>query len=230
MVLSAHQPHYLPWLGYFDKISNSDIFVFLDNVQYKRREFQNRNKIRLRDGTIWLIVPVLSRENYYIKIKDVRIDNSIGWQGDHWKSILLNYKKTPDFTKYADFFESVYTKQKWDRLEDLNVAIIKYILEVLGIKRPIYFEKDLNIEKEKTERIIDICKVLGVDSYLSGMGGKNYLQEHRFKEEGIELQYQNYQHPRYRQYYPGFQSQLSIIDLLFNHGDKSFNILTGRAQ
>ena len=224
MIVSVHQPQYLPWIGYFHKIAHSDVFVFLDNVQYKKREFQNRNKIRTKEGWLWLTVPVITKGRFTQKMKEVLIDNTSNWHKKHWQSIEMNYSKAKYFNEYKEFFKSLYEKE-WDKLIDLNVFIIKYINELLNIKIPVYYESDLNIEGEKTTRIINICKKLNADTYLSGIGGKEYLIEEEFIKTGIKLIYQNFKHPVYTQVYPGFEPFMSIVDLLFNCGKESKNLL-----
>lgn len=225
MIISVHQPQYIPWLGYFHKILDSDAFVFLENVQYKKREFQNRNKVRTKNGFIWLTVPVISKGRYYQRIKDVEIDNTKPWQRKHWEGIKFNYSGAEFFNDYARFFERLYN-EKWNRLLDLNVEIVKFFLDCFRIKTPLYFEDTLNVSGEGTERIIGICKGLGAKKYLSGTGGKGYLDEDLFEKNGIELLYQNFTHPEYKQAYDGFVPNLSAIDLLFNCGEKSMGILT----
>lgn len=228
MILSVHQPQYIPWLGFFAKIAASDMFVFLDQVQYKAREYQNRNKIRTRDGSLWLTVPVLSKGVREQRIGDVRIDNTIDWQKKHWNTLLRAYAKAAFFKQYADFFEQVYTRP-WEKLIDLNIHIIKYILDVLTIQTPLYYESALPVSSTKTDRIIDICRACKADIYLSGMGGKDYLEEDKFHNHTIRLIYQNFQHPVYNQHTMkaalDFIPYLSVIDLLFNEGVQSRDIL-----
>lgn len=224
MILSVHQPQYLPWLGYFDKIDKSDAFVFLDKAQYKKREYQNRNKIRTRDGWTWLTVPVISKGRYNQKIYEVEIGNAIDWQASHWNSLKASYNKAAYFKDYLDFFEEVYTS-KWNKLAKLNVYIIKYLLVCLNINTPLYYESDLKTTNQGTERIAEICKKLGADTYLSGIGGKAYLDESLLSQEGIKLAYQDFYHPQYRQQYDGFEPYMAAIDLLFNHGKDSLQIL-----
>ncbi|MFH2137128.1 MAG: WbqC family protein [Candidatus Omnitrophota bacterium] len=231
MIVSVHQPQYLPWLGYFDKISKSDCFVFLDTVQYKIREFQNRNKIRIKDGCIWLSVPVMSKGHYKQNIDEVCIDNDADWAIEHKKSLMVWYGKSAYFKKYFPFFEDVYSK-KWDKLIDLNIYIIKYILEQLKINTPLYLESELGSTKKSTERIIEICQKLEADIYLSGSGGKDYMDEGLFSQTGISLQYQQFNHPCYQQQFIStahpFHPYMSIIDLLFNEGPRSINIIRGQ--
>jgi hypothetical protein len=217
MILSVHQPQYLPWIGYFDKIRKSDAFVFLDNVQYKKREFQNRNKIRTKDGWLWLTVPVITKDRYYQKIGEVEINNETCWTAEHWKSIEHNYAKAKFFHEYRDVFEAVFLR-KWERLSDINIHITKILLEIFNIKTPVQFESDLNIDATSTQRIIDLCKRLNADVYLSGAGGKAYMEEDLFVQNHIRLEYQEFTHPTYPQTFPGFEPYLSIIDYLFNCG------------
>lgn len=221
MIVSVHQPQYIPWLGFFDKIKRSDCFVFLDLVQYKAREFQNRNKIRTKDGAMWLTVPVISKGLGRQKINDVLIENESPWQHKHWGGIHSSYARAPFFKRYSGFFEDVYSR-KWEKLIDLNVHIIKYILQELRIDTQLRFESQIGTTKESTERIIEICKKLNADTYLSGAGGKDYLDEERFRQENIKMEYQHYDHPSYPQAFGDeFVSYLSAIDLLFNQGEKS---------
>ncbi len=227
MIISVHQPQYLPWLGYFDKIAQSDCFVFLDNVQYKEREFQNRNKIRVARGWLWLTVPVVSKGEGRQNISEVRIDNEVPWQRKHLGSLKTAYSNAPYFKEYFPFMEDVLSR-KWMFLKDLNVEIINYFLKELSISTPISFESDLNITTTRTERIVDICKKLKADTYLSGSGGKEYLDESLFGKEGLKLLYQDYNHPQYQQCFEPFEPYMSVIDLLFNYGKEAREILLSR--
>ena len=223
MIVSVHQPQYLPWLGYFHKICHSDVFVFLDNVQYKKREFQNRNRIRTKQGAMWLTVPVLN-EGSYPNISDVRIDNFQEWRARHWKSICSNYSKSEFFDSYSGFFKDLYEK-KWERLVDLNICIVKHVNGLLDLNKDVYLESQFNIKTTNTERIIDICKTLKADTYLSGIGGRGYLDEKLFGSNSIRLIYQDFKHPEYGQRHEPFIPFMSAIDFLFNHGADELKIL-----
>ncbi len=231
MIVSVHQPQYLPWLGYFDKIDKSDCFVFLDTVQYKIREFQNRNKIRIKDKWIWLTVPVKTKGEFRQRICDIEIDKERDWASRHKKSLTAWYGQAPFFEAYFPFFESVFTK-KWEKLADLNIHVIKYILKQLKIDTPLYFESEIGTTKKSTERIIEICRKLNADTYLSGIGGRDYLKEDEFKKVGIRLIYQQFNHPPYHQQYLSdnqpFEPYMSVVDLLFNEGPKSIDIIRNR--
>jgi len=226
MIVSVHQPQYIPWLGYFDKIAKSDAFVFLDNVQYKEREFQNRNKIRTAQGAAWLTVPVISQGLGRQNISAVRIDNELDWKRKHLGGLRSAYAGSRYFSKYYPEFEAILARE-WEYLKDLNVAIIKYMLVELSITTTISFESDLNIASTRSQRIIDICRRLQADTYLSGSGGKDYLDVTLFSREKISLLYQEFRHPEYEQRFRPFLPLMSVLDLLFNCGPESRKILTG---
>ncbi|MBU0502999.1 MAG: WbqC family protein [Candidatus Omnitrophota bacterium] len=227
MIISMHQPQYIPWLGYFDKIAKSDCFVFLDKVQYKPREFQNRNKVRAASGSLWLSVPVISKDKGRQVIDSVVVDNELPWQRKHLETFKSCYGKADFFDEHKEFLNQVYT-QKREGLVDLNIFIIDYILKQLAIALPIYRESELDIRNTATDRIIDICRKLKADTYLSGAGGKEYLEEAKFPQAGIKLLYQDFKHPAYRQQFMknagDFMPCMSILDLLLNEGPKSREI------
>lgn len=228
MIISVHQPQYLPWIGYFDKIDKSDCFVFLDTVQYKTREFQNRNRIRIKGKWIWLTVPVKSKGHFHERIDMVQVDNESDWAQDHCKSLKTWYAHAAYFNEYFPFFEDVFSR-RWERLVDLNIHIIKYLLETLKIDTEIKFDSEIGTETKSTDRIIEICGKLGAKDYLSGSGGRAYLEEEKFAQNGINLIYQDFKHPCYRQQFTekekDFEKYMSVIDLLFNEGPASMEII-----
>lgn len=228
MIIAVHQPQYLPWLGYFDKIARSDLFVFLDNVQYKKREFQNRNRIKTPSGAIWLTIPVQTKRAHHQKICDVQIDNSTDWRHKHWGTIERNYRKAAYFFEYESEIRALYHFAP-QKLYKLNQSCVRLLTKLLNISTPIILESELGITSTRTERIIDICQKMGGTIYLSGAGGMNYLDENRFVETGIQLKYQNYVHPTYPQLYNDFIPYMSVIDLLFNCGVDSMKFLKGKA-
>jgi len=224
MILTAHQPVYLPWLGLFHKIAISDAFCYFDDVQYLVKDWNNRNKIKTQSGEIWLTVPVLTKEYREKPIRLIEINNSVDWRKKHWKSIYLSYKKTTYFNKYSDFFEDVY-KKEWQYLTELNEYMLKWFLKELGIKVKYYKASELNFVGYKSDLVLDMCKKLGADLYIFGALGKDYAKEGDFAKEGIKIYFQDYKHPVYPQLYGNFLPYISIIDLLFNCGPKSFEIL-----
>lgn len=217
MIMTIHQPEYLPYIGFFDRIARADIFVILDDVQYQKNGFINRNKIKSSQGWQWLTVPVKQREALN-RINKVEINNEIDWRDKHWKAILYNYNKAPYFKKYSDFFQKLYQKE-WNFIADLNIYLIKNIMDMLGIKKEIKLSSLLKIKGESTERLVNICQTFKADTYLSGVGGRKYLDLKKFKKQNIKVIFQEFTHPVYPQQFPqkGFISNLSIIDLLFNN-------------
>lgn len=231
MIFAVHQPQYLPWLGFFDKLERCDVFVFLDNVQYKHREFQNRNRIRTKDGTMWLTVPVHAEQGQLIR--DVLIDNTRAWGEEHLKSLKAWYGRAPFFGEKIKFFESLYAGS-WEKLIDLNVATIRFFCKEFDITTRTVFESELNITGTGTQRIANIGRALQADTYLSGAGGRDYLDEGLLKEAGRRLVYQDYAHPRTAQLFMAsdedFVPSLSAVDLLFNSGPESSAILKGGGE
>lgn len=222
MIATIHQPQYIPWLGYFDKIDKADIFVILDNVQYKKNEWQNRNRIKTINGWQWLTVPVLYK--FPEKINEVKVNNKVDWRRKHFQALLTNYAKAPYFSLYKGELKEIFEKE-WNILSDINTHLIKYFLKVLGIKTKVVIASQFDLSDEPSERLIDICKIVNADKYLSGKDGINYMKTERFKEEGIELMFQEFEPPVYDQMFGDFVIGLSIIDLLFNYGQKSRNVL-----
>lgn len=222
MIISIHQPAYLPWLGYFHKILLADVFVVLDVVQYEKNSFINRNKIKTGYGVSgWLTVPIKRnmglKENFLTKTE---IDNARKWSADHYKTIELNYVKTPYYRLYQDFFRGYYQKD-WRFLNDLCKEFLQFIVAVLEIKTEIVYASELpDFETKKSDLVLDICKYFCADFYVSGNLGKDYLLEGNFTKNKIRIYYQDFHHPVYRQKFGEFISNLSILDALFNIGAK----------
>ena len=224
MRVTILQPSYLPWLGFFEQMSRSDKFVLLDDVQYTRRDWRNRNRIRVKEGWAWLTVPVLQKSKFSQSLLETRIDNSVAWRKKHLETLRLHYCKAPFFADYFPLCQQVYEKD-WTYLLDLCLGTIELIKQGLGIETLILRSSELETSGEKTERLLSICRALQATHYLSGDAGSNYISETDFASQGIALEYQDYTHPVYSQRYPGFVSHLSAIDLLFNFGKESLNIL-----
>jgi hypothetical protein len=215
-VVAIHQPEYLPWLGFFKKMMNSEIFVFLDDAQFTKKGWQNRNQIRTKDGMTLLSIPVHAHS--YPKINEITIDNNKNWSKRHKKSILFNYAKAPYFEEFKDFIESVFEK-KFEYLVDLNAEIIKRVMNELKIKSKIIFSSDLKISKKGSDMVLDICKAVGADYYITGtVWAQSHLRIDEFKKSNIHVEFQKFQHPTYKQFHGEFMPGMSIIDLLFNEG------------
>ncbi|MDI6780923.1 MAG: WbqC family protein [bacterium] len=231
MIVSIHQPDYLPWLGFFDKICLCDVFVLLDNVQFSKNYFTNRNKIRTSQGWTWLTVPVLSKGKSEQRIDEVKINNisEKKWAEKQWKTIEQNYKKAPFFSEHADFFYRLYSKE-WDSLTELNKTIIYYLVDAFELKTRICEVAEIKAEGNGTELLFNICQALGANTYLSGAFGKEYLDEDLFSNHGIKVIYQEFSHPEYKQVFEPFIPNMSAIDLILNYGDDSLQILRQKVQ
>ncbi len=213
----------LGW-DFFHKVLLSDVFVLLDNVQFEKNSFNNRNKVKTANELTWLTVPVQTKGKFGINLNEIKIDPKQLWQKKHLNTIMFNYKRAPYFDDYFSFFEDIY-QRKWERLIDLNLFILDYLFKMLEIDTKIILASSLEIYEKKSELVLNICKYYKSDIYISGKLGKDYLIADDFKQAGIEIYYQDYLHPEYKQLFRGFQPYLSIIDLLFNHGSKSKEIL-----
>jgi len=224
MIISIHQPQYLPWLGLIERIARSDIFVLLDNVPYSKNYFYNRNRIKTANGWIWLTIPVLFSGKYGQLIKDIRIDNKVKWREDHWKSIYFAYKKAPSFESYQKLFEEYYSRD-WESLAEAGIESMRILLEQYGIKTRLVRASELSAQGQKEELLINICRELGADEYLSGPDGRNYLNLEEWESAGINVEFQEFRHPLYSQLQGEFIPQMSALDLLFNCGEKSCPIL-----
>lgn len=224
MILTAHQPVYLPWLGLFHKIALADKFISFDQVQYQPKDWNNRNKIKTPQGLIWLSVPVL-RKGYLEKtITDIEINNNEPWARKHLKSLQVAYAKAPYFIKYFDFFEDTYNR-RWDSLVELNAYMLNWFLETLGIDISVHSAAEWAFRGEKSDLVLDMCKQVKADTYIFGALGKDYADVSAFESAGVRVIFQEYNHPTYSQLYGEFAPYLSIVDLLFNCGDESLDIL-----
>ena len=233
MILTIMQPAYLPWLGYFDRIAKSDLFIVLDHVQLdmnSKTKFANRNKIRTPQGWSWLTVPLKTKGKYgKLYINELETTDDQSWQRKHLQSLKGNYAKAPFFKEHLDFFEKLYETPQ-PHLKALADNIMQYLLGGFEIKTPVQFSSDLKVDGEKDELILNLCRHAGCKTYISGPFGRDYLNKNRFKEEGIELLFHDYRHPEYEQNFDGFEPYMSAIDLLFNKGPESLKILSNSTE
>jgi hypothetical protein len=220
--IAIHQPQYLPWLGYFDKLDSADVFILLDTVQFKKHEWQNRNRIRTKEGWQWLTVPIIDR--FPEPLGQVEISASVDWQRKHAQSLHLNYGRAPHWDPLGPTLLALL-RRPWRRLCDLNVAIIALLCDHLGVTTRCVLASTLTAREEPTDRLIDLCRAMGGTEYLAGQGGSGYMDMGRFVEAGIAVSAQAYRHPEYPQRYTPFVSHLSVVDLVFNCGPESVAIL-----
>lgn len=229
MILAAHQPAYIPWLGLVDKIAQADTFVSFDRVQYLPKEFQNRNRIKTAHGPIWLTVPV-HRKGYRVKpLNEILVNNELPWRRRHWRSIQMAYGKAPFFDQYAHALEEFYAFE-WRRLADLNEAMLQWLLAELGVDVTFLRASDHDFQGTKSELVLDMCRRLGATTYIFGALGRDYADVAAFEAAGVEVRFQDYQHPVYSQLHGAFVPNLSVLDLLLNCGPDSLRIIRGRER
>ncbi|NQU59147.1 MAG: WbqC family protein [Rhodospirillales bacterium] len=224
MILTAHQPVYLPWLGLFHKIALADRFISFNQVQYQAKDWNNRNKIKTPQGPIWMTVPVLRKGRLEKSYQDIEINNSINWGRKHWQAMRLNYAKAPFFGKYADYFEDIYARE-WRTLMELNETMLQWFVDTLGIDIKIESAGDFDFQGTKGDLVADMCRKTGATTYIFGVQGRDYADIAAFESAGVKLYFQDYTHPEYPQLSETFEPYMSIVDLLFNCGEGSLDIL-----
>jgi len=225
------QPGYLPWLGFFELMQGCELFVFLDDVPYTKKDWRSRNRIRSQEGFQWLTVPVLSRGKRGQLISEAKVDNTVLWGKKHLKAIKWNYSKARCFNQYIGYFEEIYAKS-WDYLLDLDLEMIRLLAEQFCILTPVIKASDLGIEGLSGNlRVIEICKRLSATTLYDSAGAIPFIDGCLFAEAGIRVVFQSYAHPVYTQTLQPFLPFMSAIDLLFNEGANSKDILlSGKGQ
>lgn len=212
------QSNYIPWKGYFDLINRVDELVLFDSVQYTRRDWRNRNKIKTPDGSKWLTIPVLTKGKFEQRICDAVIKHD-HWRDEHWKSLQFNYARARHFETYADRFETLYQGSSERNLSQVNYAFITAVCDILGIETRITWSMDYDMPDDQTGRLIYLCQQLGGTGYISGPSARDYLDEDQFRAAGIKVTYMDYSdYPVYEQLFPPFDHHVSILDLIFNAG------------
>jgi hypothetical protein len=215
------QSNYIPWKGYFDIINLVDEFIVFDDVQYTRRDWRNRNRIKTANGSVWLTIPVEVKGKYFQAINETRI-NDKDWNKKHWKTIAQHYGKATFFKQYKDLFEDLYLGTNEFFLSLVNIHFIKAVCKILGITTRISNSSDYKIIEGKTERLVDLCRKTNATEYLSGPAAKDYIDEDLFDQENIRLSWMDYSgYPEYEQLYPPFDHAVSIIDLILNTGPQA---------
>jgi WbqC-like protein family len=218
------QPSYLPWLGYFDQLYKSDVFVLYDDVQYDKHGWRNRNRIKTDKGPLWLTVPVLTHGQGLPTNRDARIDTRQPWARKHLQGLRVNYAKAPAFEEVFGALEPVLGRP-WTYLIDLNRAVLETLCRLLGLTRLILLSSEMDVPGQKSERLIGLCRALGAGRYLTGDAASDYLDETQFAAHAIRVEYHHYRHPVYAQLHGEFVPYLSVVDLLMNHGRESLGVL-----
>jgi len=227
------QPSYLPWLGFFDQYDWSDVFVLYDDVQYDKNGWRNRNRILTANGPAWLTVPVRLAGQDFPPILEVAIDPTKDWRRKHRISLEQAYAKAPFFSTVYPALAGVL-EQDWEFLIDLDLAMLRALVDLLGMPWKVRRSSKLGVPGQKTARLIGLCRTLGATEYLTGDAARSYLDESAFQDLGVKVHWHGYVHPEYRQRGPDFVPYMSVVDLLFHHGPESRAILrrthTGASQ
>jgi hypothetical protein len=213
------QSSYIPWKGYFDLIRAADEFILLDDVQFTKRDWRSRNRIKTQHGLAWLTIPVRSKGRYHQLIHETEISEP-GWGDAHWATIRSSYARAPYFTAYADALAALYAPGAVsERLSEVNRRFIEGLCTLLGITTPITWSTDYGAPAGKNERLVDLCLKAGATDYLSGPSARGYLDEAMFASAGIRVQFADYGGYReYPQLWPPFEHYVSVVDLLFSTG------------
>lgn len=226
MLVAIHQPNFLPWLGYFDRMVRADLFVLLDHVQFERRNYQNRTLVRLEGEARWLTVPVVQLSQKE-KIVDKRIDNPAEetarwWGPNSFNTLRYAYRKAPYFDLYAPRLKEIF-ERRWEKLVDLNIATLEFAREALDIRTPMVRSSTLDAEGQRSALLLDICRKVDATAFLGGMGGsRDYLDKDAFAAANMGVVWQDFRHPQYAQCGDApFSPGLSVLDLLFNCGPAS---------
>lgn len=224
MLVAIHQPEHMPWLGFFEKLLRADLFVLLDDVQFSKGDFQNRNRVKGARGAQWLTVPVAHR--FGQRINETQVAGG-AWRERHWKTLASCYSRAAHFDAFAGEFEEFYGRE-WTRLSALNVAAIELIARAFGLETRFVFSSSLGVTGRKSELVLNICKAVGASAYYSGGAGGAYLDAGAFRREGVEIVVREFEHPVYEQLFMkecGFVPNLSAVDLLFNRGKEGINLI-----
>ena len=225
MLVAIHQPEHLPWIGFFEKMQRADLFVLLDDVQFSKGDFQNRNRVKGANGVQWLTVPIVQKFPQQINEVEIAGDD---WRDKHWRTVLSCYGRAPYFKTIGPGLEELYRAPS-HKLSDFNLSAIGLLARLLGIETKMVRSSQLNATGEKSDLILNICREVGADAYYSGAMGRAYLQRETFAQAGIEIVFQQFVHPTYQQLFmqsEGFVPNLSVLDLLFNCGQNSLELIT----
>lgn len=225
MRIAIMQPTYLPWTGYFALMDQVDQFVLLDDVEFSRQSWQQRNRIKTHNGRLWLTVPVYHTGRSGQLINEVEINQEINWETAHYKSLKQSYCSATFWDDNRMWLRDIY-ESSWQRLCPLNETVVAELASLLGISATIHSSSDLNAGTGRVDRLIRTCQILSADEYLSPIGSFGYIEaDNLFPQAGIRLLYQHYEHPTYRQLHGEFISHLSAVDLLLNEGPSSLEVI-----
>ena len=223
MIAAIHQPQFMAWTGYFDKMDQADCFILLDTVQYKKNEWQNRNRIKTAQGAQWLTVPV--RYRFPARIDEVQVNGDVNWRHKHWQALLTNYSRSPHWEGHRASLERLYERE-WTGLSQLNGATVTWLREALGIDTQLRWASQIpHVSDDPSQRLVDLCLSVGADVYLAGADGRAYMDFEPFAAAGVEVMFQEFTPAPYDQLFGDFESHLSALDLVLNCGPGSLAIL-----
>jgi hypothetical protein len=223
-IVVISQPRYLPASNYLHRMTLCDIFIYLDTVQFTERDYENRNQIKTPQGSTWITVPV-QHQHHKQPLKEISIHQTSRWNKNHWGTLQRNYARAAHFADHASFLKDLYSRP-WDKLVELNYAILEYLVQVLDIRCTFLKASELKpMHHNGQELLIDLVRQVGGTHYLSGALGRNYIQEDTFRASNLRLSYHEYVHPVYPQLWGNFLPYMSVIDLIFNCGNQSREIL-----
>lgn len=219
------QSNYIPWKGFFDTLACSDIYVLYDDMQYTRRDWRNRNRIKTSNGLKWLTIPVEVKGKYHQKIKDTRISDPL-WNEKHWDILHQNYRNAPCYKDISDWLKPLYLNCKHLFLSEINYHFISGINNYLGIETELKFSSEFSLHEERTLRLVNICEELQANDYITGPSAKNYIDNEPFKDKNISLTFMDFEnYSEYDQLYPPFEHSVTILDLLFQKGSKASHFM-----
>lgn len=224
------QSNYIPWKGYFDLMASVDEFIVYDDVQYTHNDWRNRNRIKTPQGVQWLTVPVKQTGRFQQSIRQAEIAGH-HWQQSHWKTLQLNYQRAACFARYAAELEALYVRSAYTHLSTLNHVLLTWCMRQLDINTHLTDSADYTLVGDKTMRLVHLCEQAGASEYLSGPAAKSYLDETAFLDRGIKVTWFEYgSYPAYPQLWGEFEHRVSVLDLLFNTGDKAKDYLRGNTS
>ncbi len=219
------QSNYIPWKGYFDLMNMADEFIILDDVQYTRSDWRNRNLIKAPEGLRYLTIPVAIKGKLGQAIDEVSISDRT-WSRRHWYTISHCYSKAAFFRQYKEYFEDLYLSLRTRNLSEINYIFLNAVRDLLGIKTRLTYSKEYDSVDGRTERVLSLCKSAGADEYISGPSAREYLNLSLFAQENILVTWMDYSdYPAYSQLYPPFQHGVSILDLIFNEGPRATSFM-----
>lgn len=221
MIALITQSNYIPWKGYFDNIAQADVFVIYDDMQYTKRDWRNRNKVKSPAGLKWLSIPVEVKGKYYQKINETKVSDP-QWNTKHLNTLKSYYRDARCFTDEKDWLEELYLSCTSEWLTEINRHFIEGIMKRLGITTTILDSREFELRGDKTEKLANVCVDIKADEYITGPAAKNYMDEQIFEEKGISIIYADYGgYPEYEQLYPPFEHGVTILDLIFSQGTSS---------